>query len=146
MTQLLELREVLEESAAGLAAVRATAADLAEIEVALNSMRHANVFEAIHAADLRFHKAIAHAAGNPFFEIVLQPLTEVFLKQIQLTDQISVGVNRHYDVFKAIQERDPVAARVAVRRLLRITQRDIRKALSSRRKSHAPEEELAGDD
>jgi len=147
MTQLLELREVLEESAAGLAAVRATAPDLAELQAAVNCMRDADVAEAIHTADLRFHRAIAHAAGNPFFEIVLEPLTEVFLKQIQLTDEVSVGVNRHYDVFKAIQQHDPVAARVAVRRLLKITQRDIRKALSSRRESHRPEDpELAAEE
>lgn len=139
MTQLLELRQILEENAAGLAAVRATEEDLAEIEAAWESMRDGTVSEAIHAADLRFHRAIAHAAGNPFFEIVLEPLTEVFLKQIQLTDEVSVGVNGHYQVLKAVELHDPVAARVAVRRLLKTTQRDIRKALSSRSKPDSPE-------
>jgi DNA-binding FadR family transcriptional regulator len=147
MTQLVELREVLEENAAGLAAVRASEADLAELEAALNSMRDANSPEDIHAADLRFHRAVAHASGNPFFEIVLGPLTEVFLKQIQLTGKVGVGIDSHHDVFKAIQLHDPVAARVAVRRLLRITQRDIEKALASRGKLRKPKNlELAGED
>lgn len=140
MTQLLELRQVLEENAAALAAVRATEADLVELEAALKSMRDGTVAEAIYAADLRFHIAIAHASGNPFFEIVLEPLTEVFLKQIQLTDEVNVGVNRHYDIFKAVQQRDPVAARLAARRLLKFTQSDIRKALSSRRETPRPED------
>jgi GntR family transcriptional repressor for pyruvate dehydrogenase complex len=130
MIQLLELRGVLEESAAGLAAVRATEADLAELEAALKSMREGIVAEAVYSADLRFHIAIARASGNRFFEVVLEPLTEVFLKQIQLTDKVNVGVNYHYEILKAIQLHDPVAARLAVRRLLNFTQKDIRKALS----------------
>lgn len=131
MLQLLELRGVLEESAAGLAAVRATEADLAEAEAALKSMREGSVAEAVHAADLQFHIAIARASGNRFFEIVLAPLTEVFLKQIQLTDKLNRGVEYHSEILKAIQRHDPVAARLAVRRLLNFTQKDIRKALSS---------------
>lgn len=130
MIQLLELRGVLEESAAGLAAVRATEADLADLEAALKSMREGIVPEAVYSADLRFHIAIARASGNRFFEVVLEPLTEVFLKQIQLTDKLNVGVNYHYEILKAIQRHDPVAARLAVRRLLNFTQKDIRKALS----------------
>ncbi len=131
MLQLLELRGVLEESAAGLAAVRATEADLAEAEAALRNMREGSVAESVHAADLRFHIAIARASGNRFFEIVLAPLTEVFLKQIQLTDKLNRGVEYHSEILKAIQRHDPVAARIAVRRLLNFTQKDIRKALSS---------------
>ena len=131
MLQLLELRGVLEESAAGLAAVRATEVDLAEAEAALKSMREGTVAEVVHAADLQFHIAIARASGNRFFEIVLEPLTEVFLKQIQLTDKLNRGVEYHSEILKAIQRHDPVAARLAVRRLLNFTQKDIRKALSS---------------
>jgi GntR family transcriptional repressor for pyruvate dehydrogenase complex len=131
MSQLLELRQILEENAAGLAAVRATKEDIAEIQTAWESMRDGTVPEAIYTADLRFHRAIAHAAGNPFFEIVLEPLTEVFLKQIQLTGTVTVGVNRHYEVLKAIELHDPIAARVAVRRLMKFTQKDIRTALVS---------------
>jgi len=131
MLLLLELRGVLEESAAGLAAVRATDADLAEAEAALKSMRDGTVAEAVHAADLQFHIAIARASGNRFFEIVLEPLTEVFLKQIQLTDKLHRGVKHHCEILKAIQLHDPVAARLAVRRLLNFTEKDIRKALSS---------------
>lgn len=131
MLQLLELRSVLEESAAGLAAVRATEADLAKAEGALKTMHESTVPEAIYAADLQFHIAIARATGNRFFEIVLEPLTEIFLKQIQLSAKVNVGLKHHAEVLKAIQRHDPVAARLAVRRLLNLTQKDIRQALSS---------------
>ena len=132
MLQLLEFRGVLEESAAALAAVRASESDLAEIETALKSMREGTVAEAVCAADLQFHISVARASGNRFFEIVLEPLTEVFLKQIQLTEKLNVGIKHHFEILKAIQLHDPVAARLAVRRLLNFTQKDIRKALSVR--------------
>ena len=131
MLQLLELRGVLEESAAALAAARATENEIVEIEAALNRMCDGTVPEEIYAADLQFHISIARASGNRFFEIVLEPLTEVFLKQIQLSAKVDIGVKQHVEVLKAIQRRDPAAAGLAVRRLLLFTQRDIRKALSS---------------
>lgn len=137
MLQLLELRGVLEENAASLAAARATEAEIAEIESALDRMRDGSVPEEIYAADLQFHISIARASGNRFFEIVLEPLTEVFLKQIQLSAKVDMGVKLHQDVLKAIQLQDPAAAGLAVRRLLSLTQRDIRKALSSRPASTA---------
>ena len=132
MLQLLELRGVLEETAAGLAAVRGNEADLAEAEVALKNMRDGTHSEAVYAADLQFHIAIARASGNRFFEIVLEPLTEVFLRQIQLTATVHLGLKHHFEILKAIRLHDPVAARLAVRRLLNVTQKDIRKALSLR--------------
>ncbi|HLV87652.1 MAG TPA: FCD domain-containing protein [Candidatus Sulfotelmatobacter sp.] len=132
MLQLLELRGVLEENAASLAAARASNAEIDEIESALNRMRDGSVPEEVHSADLQFHISIARASGNRFFEIVLEPLTEVFLKQIQLSAKVDVGIKQHQDVLRAIQSHDPAAASVAVRRLLSLTQKDIRKALSSR--------------
>jgi GntR family transcriptional repressor for pyruvate dehydrogenase complex len=129
MLQLLELRGVLEETAAGLAAVRGNESDLADAEVALKNMRDGTHSEAVYAADLQFHIAIARASGNRFFEIVLEPLTEVFLRQIQLTATVHLGLKHHFEILKAIRLHDPVAARLAVRRLLNVTQKDIRKAL-----------------
>jgi len=137
MLQLLELRGVLEESAASLAAARATESEIAEIESALDKMRHGTVPDEVYAADLHFHLSIARASGNRFFEIVLEPLTEVFLKQIQLTAKVDVGVNHHAEVLKAIQSRRPAAAGLAVRQLLKFTQEDICKALASQPASTA---------
>src|SRR5690349_15221729 len=55
MEHLLELRQVLEETTASLAAVRATAEDLCEIEAALAEMRQeAEDLDRTISADLRF--------------------------------------------------------------------------------------------
>jgi DNA-binding FadR family transcriptional regulator len=138
MEQLLEIREALEESAAALACARASADDLSRIEAALRGMRTAKGSLEVFAADLCFHVAITQAAGNRFFEMVLEPLAEVFLKQIQLTDRVNIGIKQHARIFNAIRRRDPVEARVAVRSLLNSTRQDVRRALLAPRKNQSP--------
>src|SRR3954454_13212912 len=67
--RMLELREVLEETVAGLAAVRGEPEDLAAMESALTDMALENrPFGETIEADLRFHLALAKAAHNHFFE------------------------------------------------------------------------------
>jgi len=129
MEGLLELRSVLEEKAAELSAKRAKPMELAEIEAALMGMRFGKNADDIYAADLRFHLAVARASGNRFFEMVLGPLTHVFLAQIKLTDQINVGVRDHGKIYAAIRRGDPEEAARAMRRLLNMTRSDMRRAL-----------------
>ena len=131
MERMMELREVLEETVAALAAVRATPEDLQRISSALADMADPgkSVEETIEA-DLRFHVAIAAAAHNRFFEMVIQPLTQVFVQQIKLTDSYAVGVDLHRHVFDKIAKGDPVAARQAVRRLMQSTRQHAKAALN----------------
>jgi DNA-binding FadR family transcriptional regulator len=130
MERMMELREVLEETVAGLAAVRATPEDLQRISAALADMAATgrSVEETIEA-DLRFHVAVAEAAHNRFFEMVLEPLTQVFVQQIKLTDSYTVGVDLHRHVFDKIAKGDPIAARQAVRRLMQSTRNHVKTAL-----------------
>jgi DNA-binding FadR family transcriptional regulator len=130
MEHMLELREVLEETVAGLAAVRATPEDLQRIGAALADMGATgrSVEETIEA-DLRFHVAVAVAAHNRFFEMVLDPLTQVFVQQIKLTDSYTVGVELHRQVLDKIAKGDPVGARQAVRRLMQSTRKHVKTAL-----------------
>jgi GntR family transcriptional repressor for pyruvate dehydrogenase complex len=129
MQHMLELREVLEETVAGFAAVRATPEDLQQIAAALDDMSAGGTVEEITEADLRFHMAVAKSAHNRFFEMVIDPITQVYLQQIKLTDSFSVGVELHRQIFEQIQRGDPVAARQAVRRLMRSTGEDAKVAL-----------------
>lgn len=132
MEQLLELRQVLEETTASLAAVRATADDLREIEMALQEMKKEGAdLEQTVSADLRFHRSIMRAAHNPFIEMVLDPLMEVFLQQIKVSNSFNTGWDAHRDIFAEIQAHNPVGARQAVRRLMRTTLLDSRKALQN---------------
>ena len=129
MELMLELRETLEETAAGFAAVRATPANYHEIAAALDEMAADRSVEETIAADLRFHMAIARAAHNRFFEMVLEPLTHVFIQQIKLTDSYNVGVELHRQIYDQIRKGNPVAARQAVRRLMRSTREHTKQAL-----------------
>lgn len=132
LEQMLELRQVLEETTASLAAVRATAEDLREIELALEEMRNDGAaLEQTVSADLRFHRSIMRAAHNTFIEMVLDPLMEVFLQQIKVTDIFNTGWEAHRHIFREIQAHNPVGARQAVRRLMKMTLVDSRKALTN---------------
>jgi GntR family transcriptional regulator, galactonate operon transcriptional repressor len=130
MESLLELRQVLEETSAGLAAVRATPEDLAEIEAALSGMENerASVEQTVEA-DLRFHRAIMRAAHNRYLEMVLEPVMSVFLQQIKLTNSFNAGLEMHRAIFETVRKRNAVGARQAVRRLMRQTHLDCRDVL-----------------
>jgi DNA-binding FadR family transcriptional regulator len=126
---MLELRGVLEESVAGLAAVRATPEDLETMDAALAAMEAGHGDEETAEADLQFHLAVARAAHNPYFEMVIDPLTSVFIQQIRLTNSYTVGMDLHRSVAEEIRNGNPVGARQAVRRLMRNTLEYSRKAI-----------------
>jgi GntR family transcriptional regulator, galactonate operon transcriptional repressor len=130
MESMLELRQVLEETSATLAAVRATEDDLKEIESALEGMAEENgALDKTIAADVRFHRAVMRAAHNQYLEMVLDPVMSVFLQQIKVTDTFNTGLELHRDIFRQIRARNPVGARQAVRRLMKDTLQDSRRAL-----------------
>jgi GntR family transcriptional repressor for pyruvate dehydrogenase complex len=129
MERMLELRGVLEETAATLAAVRATPVDLAEMEAGLRDMALAKSEDEAIRGDLRFHGAVARGAHNRYFEMVVDPLTEVFIQQMKLTDPQNLGLKLHRAILDAIRARNQVAARQAVRRLMKQTYDDMRRAL-----------------
>ncbi len=130
MELMIELREVLEETVAGLAAIRATQEDLERISTALTDMAATGVsVEKTIEADLRFHVAIATASHNRFFEMVLEPLTHVFVQQIKLTDSYQVGIDLHHHMYEKIAKGDPIGARQAVRRLMKSTRNHMKTAL-----------------
>jgi DNA-binding FadR family transcriptional regulator len=131
MERMLELRQVLEETAAGLAAVRATKQDLQALEAALLAMAQGATEQEIVEADLRFHCAIARSTHNQYFEMVIEPLTHTFMQQIKLSNVADIGVDMHRHIFEAIRARQPVAARQCVRRLLHTTLKDVKRALQA---------------
>jgi DNA-binding FadR family transcriptional regulator len=143
MELMLELREVLEETAASLAAVRATPGDLAEMEAALIDMESGEDGPESVGADLRFHQAVAKAAHNRFYEMVLEPLTAIFMQQMMLTNAYQVGADLHRAVAEEIRKGSSVGARQAVRRLMRRTLQHTRKALEVIQAA-APEDVGAG--
>jgi GntR family transcriptional repressor for pyruvate dehydrogenase complex len=117
--QMFEARLVIESSVAALAAQRATneqlaelAEELAEMDAALDDSQE----HLIH--DVRFHRTIARAAGNPilatFVETITANLYEKRSRTAARTEDLQEASVRHRRVFEAIQARDPVAARRAM--------------------------------
>ena len=129
MLHVMELRLGVEIESAGLAAERATKAQLRAISAALEAMdRAAAQGKDAVDQDLELHSAIAEATGNEQFPRFLQFIgrhliprrivsgmpesmggREAYLKLLQ---------EEHHAIVEAIQTRDPKAAREAMRRHL----------------------------
>ena len=95
LRDLFELRRFVEPSAARLAAIRRSAADLARIEAAFRGMTATPPYaEATIRADLAFHEAIFAASQNS----ALQCLSSVVSAAIQWTLLLKVADDRNYFV------------------------------------------------
>jgi GntR family transcriptional regulator, galactonate operon transcriptional repressor len=126
---LNDVRGVVEPAIGRWAADRATAADLALIETALNDMRaHADDGEkdAFNEADIRFHKAVLAAAHNP---VMLQLADAISALQRAIFDHTFLAneklmrrtLEQHNDLFEAIRYKDAVAAEAASRAMIERT-------------------------
>src|SRR5262245_40102200 len=71
LLHLVEVRRPLEAEIVEIAARRATPEALAEAEAAIDAQERATTLDAQIDADLRFHRALAKATGNPVFALLL---------------------------------------------------------------------------
>ena len=126
---VMELRLCVEVESAGLAAERATRAQLRSIDAALDAMDRATAQgNAAVDEDLELHRAIAEGTNNPQFPRFLQ-----FIGRHLIPRHIVSGMPRslggqgpylellqveHRRIVEAIRSRDPKAAREAMRRHL----------------------------
>jgi GntR family transcriptional repressor for pyruvate dehydrogenase complex len=116
---LLELRSGLEIYVARLAATRVTASDLETLRISLDRMR-ANVgaLKAFAKADLDFHDALAHAAGNDTVVDLLhvvRSLLQVYAdRAVQSEAAALAAIDEHHAVFLAIERGEPDAAASAM--------------------------------
>lgn len=116
--QLTEARDVLESTAAGLAAQRATGVDLEKIVQALERCESAtNVLEQARQ-DFTFHRAIVRAAANPVIDAMFMSIAsltfQLMLRSLIDKEVVKESLPYHRAVFEAIADRDPAAASVAM--------------------------------
>ncbi|KWR92191.1 FadR/GntR family transcriptional regulator [Cupriavidus sp. IDO] len=122
LADLYDLRLDLEGSAAALAAVRRTEADLQDLSTLLERLRE-HLYDPQPAADIdaAFHIGIAAATHNPYFRQLLQYLN-LQLHQAVATarantlrqERLPETVHReHETIFEAIRAGDAAAARAA---------------------------------
>jgi DNA-binding FadR family transcriptional regulator len=136
---VLELRIMLEAEAAGLAATRATEAQLAKIRGALRDFLDVCQAGGSTAdADTALHTAIAQATNNRYLYDTLHHLGRHFMPRTRvLTARLSrdapaVFIERvmreHEDIVDAIVRRDPESARAAMRNHLANSRERLRRA------------------
>ena len=117
--QMFEARLVIESSVAGLAAERATGEHLAELAEEVAEM-YASMDDPqeylIH--DVRFHRTIARASGNPILGALMETITASLYDTRRMTVDNSVDLKEsaefHREIFRAIRSRNPQAAKKAM--------------------------------
>ncbi|MDR7032319.1 FadR/GntR family transcriptional regulator [Mesorhizobium sp. BE184] len=122
---LQEMRLALEPEAAALAALRRTDAQVGELYHWVDLMGAAGITgNDFVQHDLHLHICVAEASGNPFMRAI-SALIEVALvatftvsSPIPNTERHKLSVQRHRDIARAIEDRDPQAARTAMRRVI----------------------------
>lgn len=125
---VLHLRTILEPKCAELAALRAGPRELRALEAELRNLHealHTKDSEAAVRADSGFHLALARASRNPVFVDLLEALNAAatenrrralaFYNDRRLTEL-------HEEIMRAVQDRNPRAARVSVQRHMRAIQ------------------------
>ncbi len=122
-TRILQVREVLEGLAAGLAAEKATAAQLDKLHAIVVQMEHT-----LAADDLlghlplvgRFHQQIVEVAGNEFIDQFLNmlraPLIRHQFRVILVPGRKDESLAEHRAILTYLARRDATAAERAMRR------------------------------
>jgi GntR family transcriptional repressor for pyruvate dehydrogenase complex len=121
--QIFEARKVLEVGAAGLAAERGIGDKLAPMAEEVTGM-FANISEPqtflLH--DVRFHRAVATAAGNPVLMALVDMISSLVYEQRRATVERALDLREsaemHRRIYQAIRDRDPERARLEMSRHL----------------------------
>ncbi len=108
---LIEARNMVETTAAWLAAERADDAEIRAIDQALVSFDRATTLLARVRGDLAFHLAIVHAAGNPLVETMfraIQPYTvELMIRSLTDETVTTESVPWHQQILDGIGQCEP---------------------------------------
>lgn len=129
LTHLTEVRRPLEIEIAGLAAERATAEQLAALKQVNSDLAAANTLEAAVTADVRFHRLLAEATGNPIFVLMLETIAQLLTESRRRTIAASgqqLALEEHVSILATIISRDHAAAREAMAQHMRLIERDLK--------------------
>jgi GntR family transcriptional repressor for pyruvate dehydrogenase complex len=109
MRDLVEFRLLLEASAAGLAAERATDKDHSELRRALAQYQDAvRRAEDVYASDVAFHRSIAKASHNDIYVEVIDRTSQLILNSMRAADRTEG------DLLKAAAEHAAVAHHILI--------------------------------
>ncbi len=118
ISDLMEVRELLEPAIAALAAERATEEHLEAMRRAVEIMDASfDDPERFVEADLDFHLALAEGTGNPLIPLLLDPIIDLLREhriQVFRVGGAARGQFYHKQILEAVMRRDPEGARAAM--------------------------------
>ncbi|MGH9159649.1 MAG: FadR/GntR family transcriptional regulator [Vicinamibacteraceae bacterium] len=114
--EMFEARRLLEVGVAGLSAERATGEDLAAIAEEVTSMfASIEIPHDFLVHDIRFHRTVAAASGNPILASLVEMVSAVFYTRRRETvaraRDLKESAEMHRRIYMAIRHRDTSAAR-----------------------------------
>ena len=126
--EMFEARQSLEMAIAGLAAERATSDQMASMAEEMASM-YASIDEPeqylVH--DMLFHQTIAAASGNRILTALMNMVSTILFdvrrKTVQRAHDFKESAEMHRQIYRAIRDRNPEAARNAMRDHLMLAQK-----------------------
>ena len=139
LRDLQELRFVVEPAAVRMAAEKASAADIAEMEAAYLGMKHAVENGGDYVVhDLRFHQGLLIASHNRMLVQMGKALSALLRTSFELSTRIKDGPRSslplHRAVLDAVIAHSPAKAERAIMVLINGANDDIERVLSTRRK------------
>jgi GntR family transcriptional repressor for pyruvate dehydrogenase complex len=127
-TEMFEARLSIEMAIAGLAAERATGDQMASMAEELAGM-YASLDdpEQYLVHDMRFHQMVAAASGNriltALMNMVATILFDVRSKTVKRAKDLKESAEMHRGIYRAIRDRNPESARLAMRDHLLLAQK-----------------------
>ena len=121
LSEIFELRKILEPQIAALAAQRITPADQDELEKVIGRQREA-VNHGLDQVELdeRFHRLLAKAAGNSLlaevYETLHGVLAESRVQELQSLERNTLSLTHHEKITVALREHAPEKAAAMMRR------------------------------
>jgi len=124
LQELIEARRVLEEAIAGLAAEKASEAEITEMRYHLAQMKtNRRNQRKVVKADLSFHIAMARASHNTmllgFLRQIRNLLRSWVEKALLVPGVYDSTLEEHSEILSAVEARDVEGARLALRRHLK---------------------------
>ncbi|VXB65596.1 FadR/GntR family transcriptional regulator [Citricoccus sp. K5] len=132
--QLLELRFAIDVQVSTSAALNVTEAQIAELGACIDAGKRLITPDGVRDRlafldqDVRFHEILAKASGNPYLELVSQPINHFLRKYYSTREGYPSNpgrtVEEHETILRAISQADTLAARQAIEHhLMRLLRR-----------------------
>lgn len=125
--EMFEARRALEVGVAGLAAERANDEQIATIAEEVTGMfASLDDAQAFLIHDIRFHRAVATASGNPILASMVEMVSALFYEQRRKTvsngRDLKQSAQAHRNIYHAIRAHDPRRARASMSEHLSLAQ------------------------